>query len=110
MRGNIPLSDTKEVVVEKDEDSLADIPKGSGTILVADDDPFVREVIKGILTEFGYEVILAVNGIDVINKFRDNMDKVDLVLMDIVMPYKHGKSAQEEIRKMKPEVKIQFMS
>jgi signal transduction histidine kinase len=106
----IPLSDTKEVVVEKDEDSLADIPKGSGTILVADDDPFVREVIKGILTEFGYEVILAVNGIDVINKFRDNMDKVDLVLMDIVMPYKHGKSAQEEIRKMKPEVKILFMS
>ncbi len=106
----IPLSDSKEVVVEKEDDSLANIPKGSGTILVADDDPFVREVIKAILTEFGYKVILAVNGIDVINKFRDNKDEVDLVLMDIVMPYKHGKSAQEAIRKIKPGVKIIFIS
>ncbi len=106
----IPLSDSKEVVVEKEDDSLINIPKGSGTILVADDDPFVREVIKAILTEFGYKVILAVNGIDVINKFRDNKDEVDLVLMDIVMPYKHGKSAQEAIRKIKPGVKIIFMS
>ncbi len=106
----IPLSDSKEVVTEEKEESLSDIPKGSGTILVADDDPFVREVIKAILNEFGYEVILASNGIDVIKKFKDNIDKIDLVLMDIVMPYKHGKSAQDELRKIKPDVKILLMS
>lgn len=106
----IPLSDIKDAVVEKEEDSLLDIPKGAGTILVADDDPFVREVIKAILTEFGYEVILAANGLDAVNKFRDNINRIDLVLMDIVMPYKHGRAAQNEIKKIKPEVKILFMS
>ncbi len=106
----IPLSEKKEAVKEEEEISLSKIPAGSGTILVADDEPLVREVIKSILIEFGYKVILASNGIDAVNKFRENMDKIDLVLVDIVMPYKHGKAVHNEIKKMKPDVKILFMS
>ena len=106
----LPVTDAKEAVMEKDEESLKDLPRGSGTILVADDDIFVRGVLKELLTEFGYNVILAINGVDVIKKFKENLDKIDLLLIDIVMPYKHGKAAHDEIKRIKPGIKIIFMS
>ena len=106
----LPMADTKEVVKEKEEESLKDLPHGSGTILVADDDMFVRGFLKELLTEFGYDVILATNGADVVKKFKENQDRVDLLLIDIIMPYKHGKAAHDEIKRIKPEIKILFMS
>ncbi len=107
----LPIADVKEVVVDQEEEeSLKDLPHGYGTILVADDDMFVRGFLKDLLTDFGYDVILATNGMDVMKKFKENIDKVDLLLLDIVMPYKHGRAIQDEIRHIKPEVKIIFMS
>ena len=44
-------------------------------------------------------MILATNGVDVIKKFKENIDKVDLLLIDIIMPYKHGKAAHDEIKR-----------
>ncbi len=105
----LPVVD-EEAVSQEDEGSLKDIPHGSGTILVADDDIYVRDYLRELLTEFGYNVILAVNGDDAIKKFEENLDKVDLILMDIVMPYKHGKSAFDAMKRLKPDIKAIFMS
>lgn len=106
----LPIADNREVVREKKEESLKDLPQGSGTILVADDDIFVRGFLKELLTEFGYNVILATNGADAVKKFEENMDKIDLLLIDIIMPYRHGKAAHDEIKRLRPDMKIIFMS
>lgn len=93
----------------KIEDQPAPV-KGSETILLAEDEEEVRIAIKKNLEEFGYTVIEAVNGTDALDRFKINEDKIELLIFDVVMPKKNGKEAYEEIRKMRPDVKIIFLS
>jgi PleD family two-component response regulator len=59
--------------------------KGRGTILLAEDEGSVRLMLKTILTENGYEVIEAVNGVDATLKFSENRHTIDLVLLDVII-------------------------
>jgi PAS domain S-box-containing protein len=83
---------------------------GARTILVAEDDAGIRDLITTILTERGYLVIGAADGVEAVSLFRDNMEKVALVMLDGIMPKKNGREAYREIRAMKPDVKVIFMS
>lgn len=84
--------------------------KGTETILLAEDDEKVRIFVESILTEFGYAVIPAVDGHDCIEKFIRNQNRIDLILMDVIMPLKNGKEAFEEIKTIKPDVKVLYSS
>ncbi|MBI5099775.1 MAG: response regulator [Nitrospirae bacterium] len=80
--------------------------KGRGeTILLAEDEPTVREPIKKILEEFDYRVIEAVDGEDAVKNFMIHKDKIDLLVFDVVMPGMSGHKAIEEIRKVMPGIK-----
>jgi PAS domain S-box-containing protein len=83
---------------------------GSGTILVGEDDADARRFIKTILEEFGYFVIEAVNGSDAIEKYSENIDRIRLVVLDVVMPRKNGMEAYAEMRKTNPDIKTIFLS
>ena len=74
------------------------------TILVADDEPDVRETVKIILEREGYKIITAVDGDDCLNKAR--MQDPDLILLDIMMPGTPVKDIVEKIE----NIKIAFMS
>lgn len=104
----LPLAE----IGEKSEKRAVSLPPegGSETILVADDDEPLRILSKALLEQFGYTVITAVDGNDAVEKFRENIDRIDLVLLDAIMPNKNGKEAYEEIRIMKPEAKVVFLS
>jgi PAS domain S-box-containing protein len=83
---------------------------GSETILVAEDDADVSKLIKTILEGYGYKVIEAVDGEDAVFKFIENKDKVQILILDVIMPKKHGREAYEEIKKISPDIKAVFMS
>ena len=83
---------------------------GSGVILMAEDDNAVRQLTKQILEDAGYTVIEAFDGEDVIAKFNGNKEKIDLLLLDTVMPKKDGKEAYEEISRIQPNIKALFIS
>jgi len=83
---------------------------GTETILLAEDDAASRHVIKKLLELSGYTVIEAVDGIDAVNKFIENSDKIDLLLLDVIMPKKSGNDALEEIKRVRPDVKVMFVS
>jgi signal transduction histidine kinase/DNA-binding response OmpR family regulator len=83
---------------------------GTETILVTEDNSEVRALISYVLQEFGYTVIEAVDGDDAINKFEENKDRIELAILDIIMPKKSGKEASEAIRNIKPNLKILFIS
>lgn len=70
---------------------------GTETILVADDDALVRKMLMSFLTDYGYSVIIAENGQEAIDKYKDHRDRINLVLMDIVMPLKNGIEAHKEM-------------
>ncbi len=83
---------------------------GSETILVAEDDPAVRKLVVTMLTSYGYEVLQAEDGKEAVTLFAANRDRIQLILMDMIMPGQSGTAAAEEIRKLAPEIKILFSS
>ena len=83
---------------------------GNETILVAEDDPATMEITTEILKEFGYRAIPAKNGIEAVDIYRDNWRKIDLCLLDIIMPGKRGCDVLADIRRINPNARALFMS
>jgi two-component system, cell cycle sensor histidine kinase and response regulator CckA len=75
---------------------------GSETVLVAEDESAVRRLVGRILESAGYTVILAKDGEEALEAFFANPDRVDLVLLDVVMPRRNGREVFEEIRRRAP--------
>ncbi len=85
-------------------------PRTAKTILVAEDEAEVRDVVVAILKHAGYGVISSANGKDAVVKFQGHAGDVDLLLFDVMMPGMNGKEAYNEIQKIKPGVRAIFMS
>ncbi len=84
--------------------------KGTETILVAEDNESVLNLTSIILKDAGYTVLTAVDGLDAIQRFKENVDRIDLLIIDVVMPGKNGKEVYEEIKAIKSDVKVLFAS
>lgn len=84
--------------------------QGSETILVADDEKQLREMLSDFLASYGYTVLLAEDGQDALDKYKQNRDEINLVLMDVVMPRKDGLTCFKQIKELHPEAKVLFMS
>ncbi len=86
------------------------IKGGTETILIAEDDKAILKLTGSVLEQFGYRVIPAVDGEDALAKYHDNRGKINLVLLDIMMPKKKGQEVYDEIRKFTPGMKALFFS
>ncbi len=91
-------------------DSAADLAAGRGTILVAEDDPQVRDMITETLTKSGYAVLLARNGLEAVTLYQGSPRPVDLVILDLVMPQMGGKECYFRLKSLNPKVKILVMT
>jgi PAS domain S-box-containing protein len=100
----------KSAVTEKHAREEEVIKNGVGTILVVDDDASIRALAEKALSMFGYTVITAVDGNDALVKFKENKDRIDLAILDIIMPEMNGKDAFNEMRKIDPALKAVFIS
>ena len=97
---------SEELAVESAPEAL-----GRGeTILIAEDDPLVRETTVQTLTAAGYRIQVAADGEEVVRIYRALGGNVDLLLLDMVMPKKSGKDAYDEIRSRWGNVKVLFLS
>jgi len=65
-------------------------------ILIAEDDEFIRDIYSRIFTMNGFEVILATNGSEALEKMEETVP--DLILLDIMMPYQNGKEVFKKIK------------
>lgn len=83
---------------------------GAEKILLAEDDQIVREYLSTILAQSGYSVVTASDGAEAETRFRENVDNISLVITDVVMPEKNGREIHEEIKKLRPETKIIYIS
>jgi len=80
--------------------------RGTGTVLVVDDDPMVRRVSKEALERRGYGVILAENGKEAVNVFQENRAAIDLVVLDLAMPVMSGEEAHQRLKQMRPGIPV----
>lgn len=86
------------------------LPRGSERILLAEDDPAVRQLNRSVLKDFGYAIIEAADGEEAIARFKEEGGTVDLLILDVVMPKRNGKEVLDEIRKTHQATKAIFMS
>ncbi len=90
-------------------DSLAkslNIAEGNGSILIIDDEETIRKICADLLEGLGYEVETAENGQQGIDLARNNPDKFDTVLLDMIMPGINGKDVFIELRKINKDINI----
>jgi signal transduction histidine kinase/CheY-like chemotaxis protein len=88
-----------------------DLPHGSATILVVEDEAGVREIAVAILRNLGYRVLEAPDGDEGLLMFGAHAAEIDMLLTDVVLPGKvRGRELAERITAMRPEVKVLFMS
>jgi CheY-like chemotaxis protein len=104
----LPLIQATVMEKRADEDKIFE--KGVETILVADDDALLRDLTEKTLGMFGYTVITAVDGSDAVARFKEHKERIDLVILDIIMPKMNGQEAFDEMRKINPAVKAIFIS
>jgi DNA-binding NtrC family response regulator len=105
----LPATQTKEesLVKRSTETPLAG---GTETVLVVEDDEKLRKLSEIVLTQNGYKVILAPDGEQAVRKFIEYKDRIQLVIMDMIIPKKSGKKTYEEIRAIRPDIKVLFSS
>ena len=70
------------------------------TILMADDEPLIRKLVKDFLKREGFNILEAGDGKEAIDLFKENKDKIDLAILDVMMPIYDGWSVCREIRKI----------
>jgi PAS domain S-box-containing protein len=85
-------------------------PSGTEMLLVAEDNDTVRVLTRNLLQENGYTVIEAIHGEEAIRKFMEHADTIRLLLLDVIMPRKNGWEVYDTIRKIRPDVRVIFMS
>ncbi|MDF1577455.1 MAG: ATP-binding protein [Desulfobulbales bacterium] len=105
----LPVSETAPPP-GRETTACAPVRGGNETVLVAEDDATLRELSSRVLEFFGYKVIPAVDGEDALTKFKENKDRINLLLLDMVMPKKNGKEVAAAIMKISPGIKILFAS
>jgi PAS domain S-box-containing protein len=88
----------------------AEPPGGTETILIAEDDDSVRAVAERFLSAQGYTVLTAEDGSEAIRLFDENIDRIDFVLLDVVMPKLGGRAVFDHIRAKSPQTGILFAS
>jgi len=84
--------------------------RGSGKILVVDDEATVLVVAQRILEHLGFEVLLAENGKQAIQVFKENADEIQVVLLDLTMPHMGGEETFDALRRIRPDVPVVLSS
>ncbi|MBP7459836.1 MAG: transporter substrate-binding domain-containing protein [Candidatus Delongbacteria bacterium] len=98
-------------VLEKtrDEDTVSP-EENPGTILMIEDEEVVAQVASQMLSEYGYNVIWAANGIDGLEFYRQKAGKIDLIILDMGLPKLSGMDTLSNLKQFNPNLKILISS
>ncbi len=107
----LPVAHRVKTSVAAEELSVeSSAEKGTGTVLLVEDDRQVRELIETMLHRQGYEVLSAVNGEEALRILESHRGRIDLLLTDVIMPGMNGKELYKKAVSLAPGLKVIYMS
>ena len=106
----ISLPRVEQEVTAPRKPPMTEPKHGTGTILLAEDEPLLRELGQTILTQAGYRILTAPNAEALRTFVAEHKGKIDLLLTDVVMPGMSGPELVKLVRARWPEVRILYMS
>jgi PAS domain S-box-containing protein len=106
----IYLPASEKIALKEIESGPAAIIKGSGTILLIDDEEMILDVGIELLKELGYTVKSAMSGAEAIDVFKGERGKIDLIIMDMIMPGMGGGETFDRLKEIDPDIKVLLSS
>ena len=103
----LPVS-AKAVVPEPSRED--GVLRGAGTILLVDDEDGVRMVAARMLEQLGYHVLLAPSGSQALEIYPQEQDRIDLVILDMLMPGMGGVETFQKLKEVDPKVRVLLSS
>lgn len=80
------------------------------TVFLVDDEDMILEVGKEMIHHLGYEVMVAASGNEALSMYEKNMDKIDIVILDMTMPDMDGEATFKRLKEIDPETKVLLSS
>jgi PAS domain S-box-containing protein len=106
---NLFLPASRKKIPEAQGSSAEEAAK-SGVILLAEDEDLVLEVGIQFLEKLGYTILVARNGYEAVEVYKERRDEISLVIMDMIMPHMGGGQAYDKIKMVNPDVKVLLSS
>ncbi len=107
----LPVADgTPEVETEQEMKDPLPITRGNETVLVAEDEVIVRELVERLLLDAGYKVIVTCDGQEAVDAYKTSHKKIDLVILDAVMPRLSGYGAYCKMYEINNSIPFIFCS
>jgi CheY-like chemotaxis protein len=107
----IYLPSTQGLVSEQGpEETQREIKKGNETLLLVDDEAVIIGVGQDMLTALGYEVMLARSGQEAIDVYKENKEKIALIILDMIMPDMNGGHAYDILKEINPNIMVLLSS
>jgi PAS domain S-box-containing protein len=105
---DLPVSIENERPDDKGENSVEH--KGSGTLLVIDDEIMIRDTMEKMLESMSYEVLTASNGFEGLELFKKRSGEIKAVFVDIIMPVMNGRELLMDLKSIKPDLPVIVIS
>ena len=105
-----PATEEQAAPAAQKETRPSSAGKVSGTILLVEDEPSLREMISGYLRQTGFTIIDAANGVEGLKKAESHEGHIDLVITDVIMPGMGGRELSDRLRQTHPSTPVLFMS
>ena len=102
----LPVKDGNSTEMESIQQFTSHQWRGSGTILLVEDEEQVRLIARELLKMFGFTVLEAVNGKDALELYQQNAADITLVVTDMGMPIMDGYELFHKLKKLNPELPI----
>ncbi len=99
-----------DAVFQMEPEPNYSISMGQETVLLVDDEEAIRDFGKQLLSSYGYKVLTAPDGERALEIYRKEGNRIDLIILDIIMPGMGGNKCLDELLKLNPEVKILISS
>jgi len=96
--------------LEDPAEAAEELIRGSGTLLVVDDEDLVLDVAANMLEKLGYTALTAQNGTAAVDIFEAHKDEIKMVVLDIIMPGMGGGEVYDKIKTINPDVKVLLAS
>lgn len=103
----LPASEKK---VQKAVKTAGRLIKGTGTLLLVDDEEVVLEVGQELLEALGYRVLTGKDGKEAVETYKKKQDDIDCVVLDMVMPTMGGGEAYDRMKEINPDIKVLLSS
>ena len=91
-------------------DPTAELHRAKETVLLIDDDDMIVDVSEMILKKSGYDVVSAKSGKEAIEVYKENHNRIDMVILDMILPDMGGGDTYDRLKEINPEIKVLLAS